>query len=99
MNTLWERRLRAHARLAADGIGQADALLGVEDAVDGRRRYERLVDAVIALEPEDRDLLFLVAWENMSSREIADVLDLRPGTVRSRLNRIRNHLAKGMDDG
>jgi RNA polymerase sigma-70 factor (ECF subfamily) len=48
--------------------------------------------AVEQLEGEDRDLLFLVVWEQLSSAEVAVALGIPAGTVRSRLKRIRARL-------
>ncbi len=93
------RRLRAQAELAGRVTAEVDPLLRVEHAVDARRNYEALVEHVLELEPEDRDLLVLVAWERMSSREAAAVLGVPSGTVRSRLHRIRTLLAGGATDG
>ena len=87
-----ERRLRACAAVAATPDVTGDPLVAVEDAVDAQRRVARLVDAVCALSPDDRDLLVLTAWEGMSSTETASVLGVPAGTVRSRLNRIRTQL-------
>jgi RNA polymerase sigma factor (sigma-70 family) len=40
----------------------------------------------------------LYYWEGLSTRELAEVLDVPEGTVRSRLARAREHLAKQMHD-
>lgn len=41
---------------------------------------------------EERDVILLVAWEDLTYAEVADALDLPVGTVRSRLHRGRRHL-------
>ena len=79
-----ERRLRAYAAVASTPDQTCDPLVAVEAAVDAQRRLARLVDAVCALSPDDRDLLVLTAWEGMSSGESAAVLGVPAGTVRSR---------------
>ena len=56
------------------------------------------MNAVAGLDPEDRDLLVLVAWEGMTSVAAAAVLGVPPGTVRSRLHRIRTRLADHRPD-
>lgn len=94
-----ERRLRVQARAAGADTRALDPLLQVEERLDARNRYELVVDAIAALDPDDRDLVVLIAWEQMTSREAADVLGIRPGTVRSRLNRIRTHLAQTVREG
>ena len=94
-----ERRLRTQARATKLDSGPVDSLLRVDDRLDALIRYERVVDAVATLAPEDRDLLILIAWEDMSNREAADVLGIPAGTARSRLKRIRTHLAQIVNEG
>ena len=94
-----ERRLRVQARAVRIENDDGDSLLQVDDRVDASRRFDRLIDAVGLLDPEDRDLLVLVAWEQMTSRQVAEVLGIPAGTVRSRLKRIRVRLAAGTREG
>lgn len=94
-----ERRLRIQARAASGSPSAVDPLLRVDDRLDASARYERVVDAVATLAPDDRDLLVLIAWEQMTSREVADVLGIPAGTIRSRLNRIRTQLAEIVNEG
>jgi len=58
----------------------------------------RLLDALAGLKARDRDVLVLVAWEELSYDEVAAALDIPPGTVRSRLNRARRTLRDLLDD-
>jgi RNA polymerase sigma factor (sigma-70 family) len=51
--------------------------------------------ALAALEPADRDVLLLFAWGQHSYEEIATVLEVPVGTVRSRLNRARGQTRCG----
>lgn len=94
-----ERRLRTQARAARADIQPADPLLRVDERLDANSHYQRVVDAVATLDPDDRDLLVLIAWEQLTSREAAAALGIPPGTVRSRLTRIRNHLAQIVQQG
>jgi RNA polymerase sigma-70 factor (ECF subfamily) len=48
--------------------------------------------ALLTLSDTDRELLLLVAWDQLSYEEAAAVLDLPLGTVRSKLHRARAHL-------
>lgn len=58
------------------------------------------VRAALARLPEaDRELLTLTAWEQMSPSEIAVVLGLEPGTVRTRLSRARARLRAVLEEG
>lgn len=94
-----ERRLRIQAHASRIDSTRGDPLLRVDERLDASRQYQRVVDAVAELDPEDRDLLVLIAWEQMTSREVAAVLGIPAGTVRSRLKRIRTHLAENVPEG
>jgi RNA polymerase sigma factor (sigma-70 family) len=83
------RRYRALAKAAArpeehghDPADSADRLAA--EALRGP-----LAAALAALKPRDRDALLLLAWGQLGYEEIAAVLDVPVGTVRSRLNRAR----------
>ena len=47
---------------------------------------------MFSLPPEDRTVLHLFYYEGYSTEEIAAILNVRPGTVRSRLSRARDRL-------
>jgi RNA polymerase sigma factor (sigma-70 family) len=69
-----------------------DGTAAVDDRLDSVSRHAAVMDAVAALPDADRELLVLFAWENQSYRQIASVLSVPVGTVRSRLHRIRRDL-------
>lgn len=94
-----ERRLRIQAHAVRVSSPAPDPLVQIDERLDARARYQRVVDAVATLDPEERDLLVLIAWEQMTSRDAADVLGIPAGTVRSRLSRIRTHLARVVPQG
>lgn len=50
--------------------------------------------ALESLKPLDRDLILLVAWDELTPTEAGEVLGLRPVTARSRLHRARQRLAQ-----
>lgn len=83
------RRLRAFARAARREPSSVDPLTAIDDQLDASRRLEQIIEAVDRLAPDDRDLLVLVAWRGCSQAEVAEVLAIPPGTVGSRLSRIR----------
>ena len=64
--------------------------------VAGREAREQLQAALQKLSPELRETLILRDLEEMEYREIADVLRIPEGTVKSRLNRARTELARVM---
>jgi len=87
-----ERRLRALSRQVHAGIPSIDPLQRVNERIDAVASVDRLMAAVAELPGDDRDLLALVAWEGCSHREVADILQIPMGTVRSRLHRVRGLL-------
>lgn len=93
------RRLRALARAESQTVPQADPLLAPTAAIDAERELTRVLDAIEQLPTEDHDLLVLVAWERMSRAEVAEVLGIPVGTVRSRLHRIRSVLDRARTEG
>jgi RNA polymerase sigma-70 factor (ECF subfamily) len=66
----------------------------VDDRLAAADIAETLRAAVRALPAEQREVLLLVAWEDLTPSEVAIVLDLPPGTVRSQLHRARRALAE-----
>lgn len=54
--------------------------------------------ALATLGETDRELLRLVAWEELSPAEIATVLGVPAGTVRVRLHRARARLRRALED-
>lgn len=53
----------------------------------------RVLEAVERLKPADAELLLLVAWEQLSTADLATVLDTTPNTASQRLSRARKQLA------
>ena len=88
-----ERRLRALGRLGTDGATAAEPALPASPHVGA---------ALAALEPGDRVVVVLIAWEDLSYEQVAAALDIPLGTVRSRLHRarrlLRQRLADHLDD-
>jgi RNA polymerase sigma-70 factor, ECF subfamily len=84
------RMLRAYARTGADPLlVEEDTSL---DRLDAQAERAALASALAELRPEDREVLLLHAWAELSDAEIADALSLPSGTVKSRLSRAREHM-------
>jgi len=86
--------LRAHwsARLAPAGAAAdvpADPWDDVVERLDSAAAVQGLVSALRALPGPERDVLLLVAWEQLTPAEAAAVLGVPQGTARSRLHRAR----------
>ena len=63
----------------------------------GPEEQEEL-EELFSLPPEDRAVIHLHYYEGYSTGEIARMLGLRPGTVRSRLSRAREKLRKMLSE-
>jgi RNA polymerase sigma factor (sigma-70 family) len=86
------RKLLAHERYG-NGDGGLDLVVDdLADRVDASIEVRQLATALSALSDDDRDLILLTAWSEMTSAEIARMLGIPPGTVRSRLHRVRQEL-------
>jgi RNA polymerase sigma factor (sigma-70 family) len=92
------RRLRA---LAALGRPEAEDRFAdsAEGRVDAAAARASLVRALEALDDYDREALLLYAWADLRYEEIASVLGIPVGTVRSRLNRARRKLRASLEEG
>jgi RNA polymerase sigma factor (sigma-70 family) len=92
------RRLRALARLDARAESGDVVLDEAEERMDARSARATLLDALATLSPGDRDVVVLVAWEELSYEQVAAALAIPIGTVRSRLNRARCTVRKLLGD-
>jgi RNA polymerase sigma-70 factor (ECF subfamily) len=54
--------------------------------------------ALLRLSPAEREVFVLYVWEGLSHAAVAEVLGVRPGTVRARLSRARGRLRKLTED-
>lgn len=84
---------RTGLELVNDGDAErADARITAQAA---RRR---LAAALAGLSAKDRDVLTLVAFAELSQDDVAQVLAIPPGTVKSRLHRARGQLRAALGD-
>lgn len=72
-----------------DETDAPDAAAGPEEAFATAQRIRLLESALAQLSPEHREIILLREIEGMSYDELAAVLALHPGTVKSRLARAR----------
>ena len=82
------RMLRAYARTGVDPVFAVD-----EPAEDTRELAAALAD----LRQDEREILLLHAWAELTDTEIAAALDIPAGTVKSRLSRTREKLRNQLD--
>ncbi len=85
------RRSRLHGRLREAAATQPTAAASPEEHADGRHP---LAVALDALQPADRELLLLRAWDGLAVRDIAVVLGCTPNAASIRLHRARGRLAE-----
>ncbi len=97
--------LRAHWRAYYAGDDQAaapetacDPWDAVVDRLDAAARAGTLVGALRALPPAEREVLLLVAWEQLTPAQAAAVLGVPQGTARSRLHRARAALRLALEE-
>lgn len=93
----WRSRQR-HQRLLGRITGLA-ATVG-EAAADVVVRHSADHEAIIALQslrPNDREILMLAAWEEMSGPEIANALGLSVNAAEQRLHRAKKRYARVFD--
>jgi RNA polymerase sigma-70 factor (ECF subfamily) len=87
--------LREHWRSSRDeepaalGELRVDPWDGVDERLDSASQARALMAAVRALPAAEREVLLLVAWEQLAPAEAAKVLGVPQGTARSRLHRAR----------
>lgn len=82
------RMFRALARTGVDPVLESHADRVAEQA-SAAAESPRLAAALAGLRKGDRDVLLLTVWGELSYQQVADVLNIPVGTVRSRLNRAR----------
>jgi RNA polymerase sigma factor (sigma-70 family) len=90
------RRLFAYARSGVDAVVHAD-LEDADDRMDAAAMQRRVALALASIRAEDREVVLLLAWAELSYEEIARALDIPVGTVRSRLHRSRQRLRALLD--
>jgi RNA polymerase sigma factor (sigma-70 family) len=79
-------------RVFVDGLATV-ATASAEMRIEGRAASAEVMAALAQLKPVDRDLVLLVAWDELSVADAGQVLGLRPVTARSRLHRARQRMS------
>jgi len=83
-----KRMLHAYYRTGVDPVLE-DVELDLAQRLDASLESRRLARALAELRAEERDVLLLYAWADLTYEDIADALSVPIGTVRSRLSRAR----------
>jgi RNA polymerase sigma factor (sigma-70 family) len=90
------RALAALPRLLEPSAGTGELGSGDDDA---RVDRETLAQALASLDRDQRDVLLLHAWEELTYDQIAQALGIPVGTVRSRLARARSKVRAAIERG
>ncbi len=89
----YDRSRRRRNRLVDRASTQiANGLRVTPNPESWRTVAAELTEALVQLSENDRELLFLTAWEELTPAEIAHVVDLPPSVVHQRLYRARRRL-------
>lgn len=86
------RRSRLVRRARAVSVEPASA--GPELQLVERAEYRMIRQAASQLRPEEREILMLTVWEELSHAEVGQVLGISDGAVKQRLHRARRKLAR-----
>jgi RNA polymerase sigma-70 factor (ECF subfamily) len=86
------RGVRRRAGLVERRAPEHDESAAVDDRLDAAGAAAGLRSALAAMPVDEREVLLLVAWEDLSPSEAAEVLGIPAGTARSRLHRARSRL-------
>ena len=81
-----ERRLRLHVAMRRTGQGSP-----------GDDWTGRVTAAFLRLDPDDQEVLLLVAWEGLSSSEAGKVLGISATAFRMRMTRARSRLRRAVE--
>jgi len=76
------------------GARQPNAPAVVDDPGPAAERAVRIEAAISHLSPRLREVLHLVFYEELTLREVAEILGIPEGTVKSRMHNARKALAK-----
>lgn len=90
------RKRRPLAEVAVDSL--ADSAATPEQALEADQRDDAIRRALAGLRAEQREIVVLRDYLDLSYAEIATVLDMPSGTVMSRLHRARLALREALND-
>jgi RNA polymerase sigma-70 factor (ECF subfamily) len=101
-NIVLDRKRRAKTRPETDDVSELARVLpskglSAEELAAAAEHHAHVLACVERLPAKEREVLLLSAFEELTSVEIASVLDITESSVRSRLFRARNLMAELLD--
>ena len=99
MHNLFVKRIRG--KMARPEMTEYDdeVLMNAQEKPEDSVMVRDITGAVELLPVEQREVLLLVAVENLRYEDIAEMLNVPIGTVMSRLSRARKHLREILENG
>jgi len=97
-NIVLDRKRRAKTRPETDDVSELARVLpckglSAEEIASAAQHHAHVLTCIDQLPAKEREVLMLSAFEELTSVEIATVLDITESSVRSRLFRARNLMA------
>lgn len=89
-------RYRGERAVDFNEISVCDLAPGPSSVVAQRREHRLLIEALRHIPVDDQVLLELHYWEQLTTNQIAEVLEIPVGTARGRLQRARTKLEEAM---
>jgi RNA polymerase sigma factor (sigma-70 family) len=93
----WRRQQHDRRALAGNEAGSSDPWSEVDQRLDAAAVAPLIRRTLAGLPDVERELLLLVAWEQLTPTEAASVVGIPAGTARSRLHRARTRLRAALD--
>lgn len=97
LRNLFVSSVRRSAREAV-AVGASEGDGSVHPDQDSRLAIKDVAQALERLSPDQREVVLLIALEDMSYREVAEVIGVPIGTIMSRLSRARSRLRAMLQD-
>jgi RNA polymerase sigma-70 factor (ECF subfamily) len=88
-----EREVGARTSAAVEALARA-----LQDSATPTPPDDVVIAALSQLSPLDREIIEMLAWDQLAPREVAAVLDLSPNIVRIRAHRARLKLREQLRD-
>ena len=94
MNSVWKNEIRSIAIRQGQGFVSTDELDSPKTSPDGHIYLRQVLERVMALPENQREIVLLVYVEGFSYAKAAEIANIPIGTVMSRLSRAREALCQ-----